>query len=101
MHTAADTLRHLLTLHVTPANQQDRDQVGELAAAVQDATGETGEVAYVDQGYTGQPAADAAAERGIALEVVKLPAAKHGFVLLPPRCAVKRDFAWMSRFRPL
>ena len=52
-------------------------------------------------GYTGeQPAADAAAH-GIRLEVVKLPEAKHGFVLLPRRWVVERDFAWTSRFRRL
>lgn len=101
VHASVDTLEHLLTLHGTPANQQDRDQVGELAAAVQDTTGETVEVAYVDQGHTGQSAADAFAERGIALEVVKLHEAKHGSVLVSPRCVVKRDFVWMSYFRPL
>ena len=72
-----------------------------LAAAVQEETGETVELAYVDQGYTGDsPAADAAAH-GIALEVVKLPEAKHGFVLLPRRWVVERSFAWMARFRRL
>jgi transposase len=34
-------------------------------------------------------------------EVVKLPTAKHGFVLLPRRWVVERSFAWMSRFRRL
>jgi transposase len=33
--------------------------------------------------------------------VVKLPVAKHGFVLLPRRWVVERSFAWMSRFRRL
>jgi transposase len=33
--------------------------------------------------------------------VVKLPDAKHGFVLLPRRWVVERSFAWMSRFRRL
>jgi transposase len=99
VHAAVDTLGHLLALLVTPANQQDRAQVAELAAAVQESTGETVELAYVDQGYTGaQPAADAAAH-GIQLEVVKLPEAKRGFVLLPRRWVVERDFAWVSRFR--
>lgn len=31
VHTAVDTLGHLLALHVTPANEQDRAQIGELA----------------------------------------------------------------------
>ena len=31
VHAAVDTLGHLLALHVTPANEQDRAQVAELA----------------------------------------------------------------------
>jgi transposase len=101
VHLAVDTLGHLLALHVTPANAQDRAQVGELAAAVQEATGETVTLAYVDQGYTGDVPRQAAADQGIALEVVKLPDVKRGFVLLPRRWVVERDFGWMSRFRRL
>jgi transposase len=101
VHAAVDTLGHLLALLVTPADEQDRAQVRDLAAAVQEATGEAVSLAYVDQGYTGeQPAADAAAH-GIRLEVVKLPEARRGFVLLPRRWVVERDFAWASRFRRL
>jgi transposase len=39
VHIAVDTLGHLLALYVTPANEQDRDQVAELAQSVQEATG--------------------------------------------------------------
>src|ERR671934_2501818 len=53
VHLAVDTLGHLLALMVTPADEQDRAQVGELVAAVQEATGESVAVAFVDQGYTG------------------------------------------------
>jgi transposase len=101
VHLAVDTLGHLLALHVTPADEQDRTQVAEVAAAVQDATGETVELAYVDQGYTGEVPKQAAADQGIQLEVVKLPGAKRGFVLLPRRWVVERDFGWLSRFRRL
>ena len=72
-------------MHVTPANEQDRAQVGVLAEAVQEVTGESVELAYVDQGYTGPEAEIAAADEGIDPEVVRLPAAKRGFVLLPRR----------------
>ena len=86
---------------VTPANAQDREQVAELARKVQQITGESVEVAFVDQGYTGsQPATDAK-DHGMRLEVVKLPEAKKGFVLLPKRWVVERSFGWMSRFRRL
>jgi transposase len=101
VHIAVDTLGHLLGLVVTPANEQDRAQVQELAQQVQEITGETVEIAFVDQGYTGEQAASDAAAQGIQLEVVKLPEAKKGFVLLPRRWVVERSFAWVGRFRRL
>ena len=101
VHIAVDTLGQLLALHVTPANEQDRAQVAVLAEAVQEVTGDKVEVAFVDQGYTGETAAEAAEEHGIELEVVKLPEAKKGFVLLPRRWVVERSFAWAARFRRL
>jgi transposase len=101
LHAAVVTLGDLLTLHVTPADAQDRDQVARLTAALQEATGGTVELAFVDQGYTGAEPAREAAEHGIRLEVVKLPEAKRGFVLLPRRWVIERSFAWTGRFRRL
>jgi transposase len=101
VHLAVDTLGYLLTLLVTPANEQDRAQVKELAEQIQAVTGEMVEVAFVDQGYTGPNPAEDAASQGIRLEVVKLPEAKRGFVLLPKRWVVERSHAWMARFRRL
>ena len=101
VHLAVDTLGHLLALHVTPANAQDRAQVGQWAAAVQEATGDHVEVAFVDQGYTGAAPAAAADAQGVRLDVVKLEEAKHGFILLPRRWVVERSFAWTARFRRL
>jgi transposase len=101
VHAAVDTLGHLLALLVTPANEQDRAQVADLAAALQEATGDTVTLAYGDQGYTGEVPLAAADAQGIALAVVKLPEAKRGFVLLPRRWVVERDFAWTARFRRL
>lgn len=80
------------------ALEQDRAQVATLAAQVQEVTGDSVEVAFIDQGYTGDQPAQAAAEQGIQLEVVKLPEAKRGFVLLPRRWVVERSFAWVARF---
>jgi transposase len=100
-HLAVDTLGHLLALLVTPASAQDREQVAELAQQVQAITDQSVEVAFVDQGYTGDQPLEAAAQQGIRLEVIKLPQAKKGFVLLPRRWVVERDFAWMARFRRL
>ena len=100
-HIAVDTLGHLLALYVTPANEQDRAQVQELAEQVQEVTGQSVEVAFVDQGYTGEDPAQAAQTQGLRLEVVKLPGAKKGFILLPRRWVGERSFAWAARFRRL
>lgn len=101
VHAAVDTLGHLLALHVTPANEQDREQVEQLAQAVQEMTGQSVKLAYVDQGYTGETAKQGAKTHGIELEVVKHTEAKRGFILLPRRWVVERSFAWAARFRRL
>ena len=101
VHIAVDTLGQLLAVLVTPANEQDRAQVAALAEQIREVTGESVEVAFVDQGYTGEQAAADAEAQGIRLEVIKLPTAKRGFVLLPRRWVVERSFAWMARFRRL
>ena len=73
VHAAVDTLGHLLALRVSPADEQDRAQVEELARSVQEATGESVELAYVDRGYAGEEASEAAEASGIRLEVVRHP----------------------------
>ena len=88
MHAAVDTLGHLLALFVGAASEQERARVGELAEAIRELV----ELAYVDQGYTGERPAQQAEARGIRLEVVKHQEAKRGFVLLPRRWVVERDF---------
>jgi transposase len=101
VHLAVDTLGHLLSLVVTPANEQERAQVAELCQAVQEVTGQSVRVAFVDQGYTGDDAKEAAKGEGIRLKVVKHKEAKKGFVLLPKRWVVERSIAWTARFRRL
>ena len=101
LHLAVDTLGHLLALRVTPADVDERAEVAALAAEVQAVTAGSVELAYVDQGYTGPAVAADAAAAGIAVEVVKLPEAKRGFVLLPRRWVVERSISWMRRFRRL
>lgn len=99
VHIAVDTLGHLLALHVTAADEQDRAQLGTLAQVVQEVTGESVKIAFADQGYTG----DAAKAQAHAMElvVVKHTEAKKGFILLPRRWVVERSFAWAARFRRL
>ena len=101
VHMAVDILGYLLAAHVTAANEQDRCQVSTLAAKVQEVTGDSVVMAFVDQGYTGAQAAQDAAAHHMHLEVVKLPEAKKGFVLLPKRWVVERSNAWAARFRRL
>jgi len=101
VHIAVDTLGYLLAVHITPANEQERAQAGELARRVQTVTGQTVKVAFADQGYTGEDPAQAAREEGIDLQIIKLPQAKKGFVLLPRRWVVERSFGWLNRFRRL
>jgi transposase len=73
----------------------------DAALEVQEATGDAVEIAFVEQSYTGDAPAQVAAELGIHLEVVKLPEAKKGFILLPRRWVVERSFSWLARFRRL
>jgi hypothetical protein len=63
--------------------EQDRAKIGELAAKVQEATGEK--------------AAAQAGAHGMRLEVVKLAEVRKGFVLLPRRRVVERSFGWAAR----
>jgi transposase len=93
VHAVVDTLGNLLTVHVTPASDQDRQQVRQLAKAVQQVTGDTVKLIFADQGYTGDEAQQAAKAHGITLQVVKHTEAKRGFVLLPRR--------WVVGFRRL
>ena len=101
VHVAVDTLGNLLALKVTQGDEQERAQVADLSAKVQEVTGGTVEVAFVDQGYTGENAAQQAETHGIRLEVVKHIEPKKGFVLLPRRWVVERTFGWLGRFRRL
>jgi transposase len=101
LHLAVDTVGNLLALKATPANEQDRTQVADLAEQVQNVTGHRVTLAFVDQGYTGPDAAGQASDHGIRLEVVKHTEAKKGFVLLPRRWVVERTIGWLARFRRL
>ena len=86
----------------SPANEDDREEVRKLSEEIQQATGENVELAYVstrDIRARGPPGSQPNTASGS--EVVKHEEAKRGFVLLPRRWVVERDFAWASRFRRL
>ena len=101
VHSAVNTLAHLLALHVTPAGVGDRAAVAHLAADVQEATRHNVSPSFVDQATLAKPAAEAAKAEEITLHVVKLPEAKRGFVLMPRRWVIKRSFARATRCRRL
>lgn len=101
VHAVVDTLGHLLAVRITAANASEREQVAALAHRVQTVCGQQVELLFADQGYTGRQAADQAAAHGLRLQVVSLPEAKRGFVLLPKRWIIERSFGWSARFRRL
>jgi len=101
VHKAVDTLGHLLALYVTPANEQERDQVELITQEVAAVTGGSVTKVFADQGYTGHEVAADAASNGMELVVVGLNAARKGFVLLPRRWVIERTNAWAARFRRL
>jgi transposase len=91
----------LLSVIITPANGQERTQVGELCRQVQEVTGQAVTVCFVDQGYTGEEAEYAAAVQNIDLQIMKKPEGQTGLVLLPKHWVVERSFAWLSHLRRL
>ena len=101
-HLAVDTLGHLLALHVTPANEQDRAQVAELAAAVQEVIVHSVKATDLGSrlygrccGTSSQRTRDAFGSRQIAPGQTRVrPVAVRALV-------VERSFAWMTRFHHL
>jgi hypothetical protein len=76
-HTAVDPLGHLVAVHGTAANAQNRHQVAEWAQQVQHVLGEAREIADVDQGDTGAQAVQDAQAHPMPPDGVKLPEAKR------------------------
>jgi transposase len=98
LHVRVDTLGHLLALLVTPAEEQDRARADALCRKVQVLQEVTGQHVEVP---SGEKAVAQALARGVELEVVKLPEAKNGFVLLPKLWILDRDYSWVTRCRGL
>ena len=85
-----DTLGNLLAVKVTAANGQERAEVANLSAAVQNATGQTVTLAYANQG--GCAARRRCRSARDPSGGGKHTEAKRGFVLLPRRWVVERTF---------
>ena len=101
VHAAVDTMGHVLALLVTPAAEQDRNQVYNLCHQIQEVTGDHVDIVLADGGYTGEQAETDAALLDVELVVVKRPTGAKGFVLLPRQWIIERNFAWSSCFRRL
>nr|WP_302052018.1 transposase [Hymenobacter sp. BRD128] len=81
------------------------------AASVQDPVGATAVLAearanapqlqllWADARYQGPLVATAAAALGLRVEVVRAPHGTKGFVVLPRRWVVERNFGWLSKYR--
>ena len=100
VHAVVDTLGHLLALHVTPADEQDRAQIDAGRSGARDHRRTCG-VGICRSRLHGRGCRRSCGEHGIRLEVVKHTEAKRGFVLLPRRWVVESSFAWAARFRRL
>jgi transposase len=90
VHSAVDTLGNLLVVVVTHANEQDRAQVKQLAADIQEVTNSSVEICFADQGYSGAETAEEAQREGIQLAVVKKMQGQSEFTEI---YAIERDFA--------
>jgi transposase len=99
-HLAVDTLGHLLTVVVTPADVPDVDGAYETLPAAQ-AVAPTLRHVFVDGGYEGDWAEWAAEEEGVTIEVVRRSPGTRGFVVQARRWVVERTFAWFGRNRRL
>nr|AGU10195.1 hypothetical protein [uncultured organism] len=83
---AIDTLGHRLAPHVTSAQRGDRCEWNGSHVPCRPSR----RLCLLDQGYTGKGAATAAAGHGIAIEAVRLPEPRRGFVFLPRGWVVER-----------
>jgi transposase len=123
-HILTDTCGNLINVYVTAANENDRDGLLALLAAMKE-HGFNPKKIWADSGYIGTALKDELSKEGYDLEVVKRAAKwqrdpknskdlrarflelvapsfiKSGFEMLPRRWVVERTFSWFVRFRRL
>jgi transposase len=97
IHAAVDTLGHLLALRVSPADEQDRARVEELARSVQEATGESVELAYVDRGTPARRRPPTPERMASALRWSSIPARRRASSC----CRAGGSWSAPSRGRPV
>lgn len=101
-HILVDTLGCLLSIVITPANEQDRDMAQPLLVEGLNKF-RTLKRIWADSGYTGALISWVAKRwRGRAeLEIVKRSDDVKGFKVLPKRWIVERTFGWLTKARRL
>lgn len=95
-----DTLGHLVTVRVTPADVPDVDGAYDVLPAAK-AVAPTLEHIWVDGAYAGDWAEWAREEQQVTVAVVRRPAGQQGFVVQAKRWVVERSLAWAGRNRRL
>jgi putative transposase len=95
-----DTLGLIVALAVTPADVTDREAARPLIQAVVDEHARL-ERLWADQNYSGELVTWANGFENFELAIVKRPDGVKGWVRLPKRWIVERNFAWFGRYRRL
>jgi transposase len=99
-HILVDTVGHLLTVVVHPANIADSagaDWVLEEATATHERLAHL----WADGSYRGELVEYWETEHGITIEIVDKRPGQTGFEVLPKRWIVERTLAWVCRNRRL
>jgi transposase len=100
-HIATDTLGHIMTAVVHPADIQDRDGAFLVAARIRSLFPWLRHL-IADGGYAGEKLRNGLAQIGQwTIEIIKRSDQARGFVVLPKRWIIERSFAWLGRCRRL
>ena len=102
-HLLVDTLGLILSVHVGPANDQDRDILDVLCSKIKGLYPRMERI-FGDSGYQGREN-KTLLNHGWLLSISKRPLKKKGekgvFQVVPKRWIVERTFAWLGAFRRL
>lgn len=100
-HIVTDTLGHIMTAVIHPADIQDRDGALMVAARIRSLFPWLRHL-IADGGYAGEKLRNGLAQIGQwTIEIIKRSDQARGFVVLPKRWIVERSFAWLGRCRRL
>ena len=100
-YIVTDTLGHIMTAVIHPADIQDRDAALMVAARIRSLFPWLRHL-IADGGYAGEKLRNGLAQIGQwTIEIIKRSDQARGFVVLPKRRIVERSFAWLGRCRRL